>query len=369
MERSIRTKIKDSWFSSPTRRSSAVIADTETWLPIALASIKSITQDRWFSSLWTLQEAFLSQWAYLISGEIEVLQPQAPQLRDIFGKCESSSKICRASVAEKNTLGHPILPAESEFLDVVEKSGLEALAVENPMALYTVASNRTCSRPMDRIYGNMQVFGFQLGISAPDADIANPPQLPELELQLGQHLATKFPIMSQMHVHTNPSTNGQGWRVSSNSIVPELATKVPFCITSSMMGDQTPLCQLSHTEIDVVMWGWFAGRICPAEQLQKAWKLVDSRGAAAKIIGGKSTQQMRLDSTLLLPRSTFTDSPQEDIPRDERQHRHATELVEYFGQKHLAGFVLLLGRFSDEQHRDDWWELSGGRRSEFTGNC
>jgi hypothetical protein len=100
MGRSIRTKIKDSWLSSPTRRSSAVIADTETRLPIALASIKSITQDRWFSSLWTLQEAFLSQWAYLISGEIEVLQPQAPQLRDIFETCESSSKICRASVAE-----------------------------------------------------------------------------------------------------------------------------------------------------------------------------------------------------------------------------------------------------------------------------
>jgi len=37
------------------------------------------------------------------------------------------------------------------------------------------------------------------------------------------------------------------------------------------------------------MWGWFSGKICPAEQLQKAWKLVDSRGAAAKIIGGKST--------------------------------------------------------------------------------
>jgi hypothetical protein len=124
----------------------------------------------------------------------------------------------------------------------VEKSGLGALAVENPMALYAVASNRTYSRPVDRIYDIMQVFGFQLGISAPDADIANPPQLPELELQPGQHLATKFPIVGQMHVHTNSSTNGQGCRVSSNSIVPDLATKVPFCITSSMMGDHTPLC-------------------------------------------------------------------------------------------------------------------------------
>ena len=112
-------------------------------------------------------------------------------------------------MAEKDTLGHPILPAESEILDVVEKSGLGAPAVENPMALYTVALNRTCSRPVDRIYGIMQLFGFQLGISAPDADIANPPQLPELELQLGQHLAMKFPIMSQMHVHTSLSTNDQ----------------------------------------------------------------------------------------------------------------------------------------------------------------
>ena len=65
---------KENWTTSGGYRSKAVLRGKERWLESAIASIKLIVQDRWFSSLWTLQEAFLSQWAYVISGEVEALQ-------------------------------------------------------------------------------------------------------------------------------------------------------------------------------------------------------------------------------------------------------------------------------------------------------
>ena len=240
--------------------------------------------------------------------------------------------------------------------------------MENPMALYTVASNRETSRPVDRIYGIMQVFDFQLGISAPGADAAYPPDLPQLEVQLGKQLLADHPIMSQMHIHTKPVEVGQGWRVSSSSVVPELVTKVPFIVTRSFLGVHTALCKLSTRIIDGVLWGSFSGKVCKFELLQRAWASVDQRVSHRTSIQGKSTQEIILDSTDMVPMSAFAENPQSNIPRDERQHRLASQMVDLFHQAHLLVSVLLLGRFSDEEHGEDWWEMAGGRVSEFNGD-
>ena len=66
-----------------------------------IENLASSIEDRWFSSLWTLQEAFLSQWAYVISGEVEALYVGSPQLRSIFIVYETLYGIYERSVALK----------------------------------------------------------------------------------------------------------------------------------------------------------------------------------------------------------------------------------------------------------------------------
>ena len=363
-----RAKIKDNWFGIMANTPRTLLQGDEQWLVSALENVSLLTEDRWFSSLWTLQEAFLCQWAYMISGEVEALQVSSPQLKDIFTACETLNAVCKRSIAYKRALNIPTADTEVRLVDMIEGSGLAALAMENPMALYTVASNRVTSRPTDRIYGIMQVFDLQLGISAPHADKETSPDLLELELQLGQELLSKYPIMSQLHVHTQPVKMDQAWRVSSSSRVPELASKVGYLVTRSLMGDHTVLCQFSSTVVDGNSCASFSGKMCSFKFLQQVWSSMDRRRISGRRNGKKSTQQIIVDSSALMPPSLFTDDPTQDIPRDERQHRLAAELVNLGSRQGLSISVLLLGRFSDDQHTEDWWKLSGGSVSEFTGD-
>lgn len=359
---------QDRWTTSSGYRSKAILTGRERWLTSALTYLKLLIKDKWFSSLWTLQEAFLSQWAYVISAEVEPVRDDSPQLHGIFSACDTLNKICKRSVSHKITAGQTASSVETELVDILEKSGFAALAVENAIALYTMASNRIASRPVDYIYGIMQVFGFQLGISAPNADPRIHPDLPELELQLGKRLIEDYPMLSQLHVHSKPVEIGQGWRVSSSSIVPDVSKKVPFHVTSSFLGYHTPLCKLSYKDIAGVTWGSFSGKVCAFEHLERAWLSIDSRVEYANSIYGKSTQQIVLDSTNLVSKGEFSENPQNDIPRDTRQHKLATDMLRVFKQKKLSASVLLLGRFSDDDHGEDFWEMAGGHLSEFNGD-
>lgn len=353
--------------SSSKNVSRSVLADQEPWLTIATTAIKMLTRDRWFSSLWTLQEAFLCQWAYLVSQEVEPIHQDSPQLHTMFSSCKTLSTRCKRSLASKKELGLPINSIELELIELVESTGLAALEAENPMALYTVASNRVTLRPEDRIYGIMQVFGFQLGISDPDSlPNSAPAELPELELQLGQQLIERYPLMSQMHIHTQPTRYGQAWRVTSRSRIPELVSNVGFHILGSAMGQHTCLCELSWEYIAGTCWGLFSGKFIPFDKLQKAWFAADNgRGRTRK---GRSIQQVALDSTDLIPYQIFTKDPRMDMPRDNGQHRIAAEMTNFFRRAQVTAMVLLLGRFTDDDHTDEWWEFSGGPIPDMTGD-
>ncbi|KAL9064112.1 MAG: hypothetical protein Q9161_009083 [Pseudevernia consocians] len=342
------SKFKRNWIPFYANTPCTLLQGDEEWLISALESLASLIKDRWFSSLWTLQEAFLSQWAYIISGEVEALHVESPQLRSIFTACETLHGVCQRSVAHKIALNLPTANMEVQLIDTIEKGGLAALAIENPMALYTIASQRVTSRPVDRVYGIMQVFDFQLGISSPHADPRATPDLQQLELQLGRELITRYPIMSQLHVHTQSAEQGQAWRVSNSSRVPALASTVGYFVTSSFLGDHKTLCQFLPTDVDDKPCVSFTGRICFFEVLRQTWSSVDRRKFYRSKKGAKSTQQIVIDSSELLPFSLFQHDPTQDLIRDVRQHRLAAELVNLCSQRSLLISVLLLGLFSGD---------------------
>ena len=330
------------------------LTGNENWLYAAITSIRTLTDDRWFSSLWTLQEAFLCQSAYLISSEVEELDLDSPHLEKLFKSCSKLNSICKTSIALKRATGQELAPTETELKDIVEQSGVAALAERNAMVLYTIASNRVTSRPEDQIYGIMQVFRFRLGVSSPHANAAAQFTFADLELQFGQRLITQYPIMSQMHVHTVPTEPGQGWRISSSSRVPELATKVPFQGTDSFAGEHMMLCELSYETIDGICSGLFSGRMCAFHELSRAWKVAGdcmANGRREEAKGG-SIHQIALDSSALIPQGQITDSADQDLPRDERQYKLAAEMASHF--QHQTVCVLLLGRFNGIPH---WHEF------------
>ncbi|KAL8818743.1 MAG: hypothetical protein Q9223_002692 [Gallowayella weberi] len=343
---------------------SSALTGQEQWLTVAIENVKFLTEDRWFSSLWTLQEAFLCQWAYLVSEEVETIHQDSPQLRSCFSPCATLSRLCRRSIATKKNFGLPITSTELELIDLLERTGLAALEAENPMALYTVASKRVTMRSEDRIYGIMQVFDFQLGISDPDAPTDSvPADLPKLELQLGQQLIKRYPLMSQLHVHTQPVGLGHAWRVSNSSRIPALVSKVDFRIVRSTMGQHTSLSDLSYEDIDGTCWGSFSGKVSAFDRIQRAWYSADNRLGRGK--KGRSIQQLALDSTDFIPKQTF---PEEVMPSNECQHGLAAEMTDYFRSARLSAVILLLGRFSDDQHSDEWWEFTGGPIVDMTGD-
>ena len=153
------SKIKRIYPASSPQMRGVIFEGNEPWLTAAISNISSLIDDRWFSSLWTLQESFLSQWAYLISDDLEVLRSDSPQLRSIFGPCEALYNSCKDSTGRKHVLGMPASSTEIELIDLIDRSGLAALAVENPMALYTVASTHShdfeTSRSNIRYYASL----------------------------------------------------------------------------------------------------------------------------------------------------------------------------------------------------------------------
>jgi len=177
--------------------------------------------DPWFSSLWTLQEAYLRPDAYILSQTAELLpylvygEMTTPALRDIlvYGvNCEGFCSQCVAIDPGNGTWG--------QLRDRIIEKGLVALRSRNSMALLGAATLRKASVATDRVYGIQQVFGFRLGKSSLLAQPGQAFTLQELENQLGENLLLYEPILSQTHVFLEHVPPNDRWKMNSHSVVP-----------------------------------------------------------------------------------------------------------------------------------------------------
>ena len=158
---------------------------------------------------------------------------------------------------------------------IVYRSGLPAIGVGNPLAVYTTTGARKTTREEDRIYAIQQIFEARVGTSAPDYKPGLALTLTELEIQLGEKLLQDHPVLSQMHVFTEPVPAGKRWLVKPSSVVLEdvagwdQATAYPRDTHQSYY---RPWCKLSVRRIGAQAWGHFEGRMCWFTQLQKVCK-------------------------------------------------------------------------------------------------
>ena len=135
------------------------------------------------------------------------------------------------------------------------------------MALYTCARSRQTTGPLDRVYGIMQIWDFQLGLSAPGADRLRDWTLEELEIELGKHLLQTYPIESQLHIHTQSVTGRQAWRISSSSTIPHLP--LFYGQSNHLSGDiDRHSANLSCRYANGITYGHFDGKVCSIDALR-----------------------------------------------------------------------------------------------------
>ncbi|CAD6584681.1 MAG: hypothetical protein ASARMPREDX12_001727 [Alectoria sarmentosa] len=225
--------------------------DIRCWTMEVTMIVANLLADPWFSSLWTLQETFLSPDAVIIPGDA----------------MKSSIDLCRLGfISEtlqtiKDALSYDdkIREADGEcgLSAMIDRTGLLVCLDQDSMGLLTAAGNRTTRHEEDRVYGIMQVFEFQLGNSASDIDENRAFSLEELNDQLGAALLEKTPILSQMHIYQGKVEPSKGWRLNKSSIVPPVS-KVFYHRKRAQPAVESR-ATLSCQQSDASLWGRFSG--------------------------------------------------------------------------------------------------------------
>lgn len=355
-------------------------AENRGWPAKAVRGLSTLLTDPWFSSLWTLQEAFLSPKAFILSREGQLIPESRHEncpllLHYFFSRGEqlcSSAEECLASAR------HDDVDNLRSLIELLNKSGFSALGQYNPMSILAVARFRKASFELDRVYGIMQIFGddFRVGKSKGDQESAERVYtLSELEDELGALLLQYRPVLSQLHVHEEEPKFGKGWRMSNISSVPPFASlpenfndynsntlrledirpkdvpSMDLKLEDLKFAEPVAVCRLATVRVGNILWGYLSGFACPFDLLQAAWqRQFDKYG---KVLN--SMLQIALDKHPELddipPHDYFDLVPIPDGTEPLRghiaEHRIAASLTEKFRGRRLAVFLTGQKRYGE----------------------
>ncbi|KAI1752078.1 hypothetical protein F4782DRAFT_503160 [Xylaria castorea] len=300
--------------------------------------LRILLSDPWFSSLWTLQEAYLRPDAVLFGRDaVSIINKDIGEthhiLWDILGYCEEFF------ARSNENIGEPF-PTIQRLL---EDSGLRALSSLNGLATYIAANHRKTSREEDRVYGIQQIFRLRLGKSSQLSRPGTSYTRHELEIQLGKQLLRYHPVLSQLHVSTEEVPIGSGWFVSKSSTVPsELLGNVSDDEAGSEH-QETSLCALSVVAIKGKHWGYFSGMLSKFSELQAEFQELEDQ---ADLRGYKSRSTLitvHLNRTPELSSSPeYSIHGRQPVPQGDWQ-RHICRWLGQSFQRREDLFVLLLG--------------------------
>lgn len=315
--------------------------DMETWLPPCLEekswvedlgeALATITSDPWFSSLWTLQEAYLSADASVLSLEgVEIKRPaygSTGLVTLVMAATEIDNMVERA--LDRADFVSRLSHEQEAKLQAVRSAvrSLGFLAYENATLLYTSASTRTCREPLDRIYAIMQIYGFRLGESA---DPSRQYSLSELELEFAVALNSLSPIWAQLFIRSQRPTDGRSWCVDQSCQLPS-TFRFDYVVPSSQ-------CRIA---LDHDRRPYFHGRTCPLNDLARMW----SAAAADDNLSREFWKEPGMVHVLALDRSSFAEmniATHLVVPAKETSPNHVrvTELLLNLRSEMIEVFVL-----------------------------
>ena len=193
-----------------------------------------------------------------------------PSLRSLTRSFGRASILLEESLALAIGTHHAI----HDILKSIHGAGLREMLKASPFSIFTASSQRQTSNPCDRVYGIMQVFGFQFPFQRKGRLYT----LPELQSMLSEKVLHEFPVESQLFVHTEPQVAGTKWMMSTSGSIPSWAGSLTL-FSRAFRGvrsrphpaDPLPLCRLSITHGSA----HFQGRLCSLNDLLLPFELID----------------------------------------------------------------------------------------------
>lgn len=247
---------------------------SDIWLERRLLCMNRIFDDPWFSSTWTLQEAFLRTNATLIMGDANFLRIQNDggnstplRLKEVLYACYTNNQALQLEMTYcKHILSTSRISLVEAMLNIMRQVGALCLYENNAVELYAASTNRTACNQHDRIYGIMQVFGFVLGTArVPHKTFT----LEALEDELGSSINLASPTIAQMFVHMADCRPFRSWCMHPGIRIPTRAYNIR---------NPTDLCSISFEPIERI--ATFRGHRAPFEQWLKFCRDVEANQRA-----------------------------------------------------------------------------------------
>jgi len=323
----------------------------------AVDVLECLTVNPWFTSLWTLQEAHVVSDAIFISKYAESvtyggLESERFSLLDVLRTC---SAVLRKFDVNQRVQRATDTTGAHRFKSLVYKSGFIALYnAINPMGLLSASNFREVGpeRVNDRVYGIMQVFGFQLGISNPAAPAGKSFTLQELESEMGVALIKEYPLVSQMHVFDTPPPKGTAWHISRYSFVIRNLDAITY--RALINRNRETRTHLNSRSYNGQLLGFFTGVTIAFQKLFQACQRVGPRKKSflSTKTFGKRRQILALDKSLILEQYGFPPQHFDRTRYVSHQDAHigdCEKLLEAFAHRELT--VLLMGRETSPEHK------------------
>ncbi|KAM0185771.1 hypothetical protein ACHAPI_012010 [Fusarium lateritium] len=179
-------------------------------------AVADIAAQGWFTSLWTLQEAWLS-YPFIMSRsahhvkhvhyedgkESGVVMPDPVSLFSIVGHF---ANIWLARHKEQT-------PESRSLCEMIVNTGLLSMYTRKEALLYIAAAKRQHRLPQDAVYGIMQVYDIRMPASDDFERLFN-----DFNVIINAH----GPVDSQLFVHTQPAKPFKEWRVTRETIIPDV---------------------------------------------------------------------------------------------------------------------------------------------------
>jgi hypothetical protein len=246
------------------------LSKLEEWAQIWLGKVVSyadeLLKDPWYSSLWTLQEAYVCPALTVFSQEPQIVGLGQRSLEDMYGDMATRLEQIISGGRPNEKLTGTSKAQANHLLNILKRSGILQFQSASPLSAYTVARYRTTSIEVDYIYGIMQIFEFRLGSSAEGAEPDREFTLPELEDQLGAAFVKEGALTSQLFVHLRKPTYAKAWRLSRHVDIPSFA-RVEF----GDLAHTVKAGDVSTIRYESDLWGWLSGKSCSFGALGQAW--------------------------------------------------------------------------------------------------
>jgi hypothetical protein len=234
----------------------------------ALSAAEELFRDPWFSSLWTLQEAYLRPDATLLSKDgRSIVTPAGKRILDLDLLSASVQQIYIGLPPPESSSSSPSPIAQQQaLLTCLHRSGLMGInTLDVPVHIYPAAHARACKNDVDRVYAIMQVYRLRLGASRHPHRVYT---IDQLENELVQALNGISPLAAQLFLHDRPPSAGRAWVITQVCVLPP---------TYFLVGSVRNLCtinvgssQKNHQEQQQQI-AVYKGRECSLDEMTACW--------------------------------------------------------------------------------------------------